>query len=197
MTMKCTAARQRFFLRHALLAASLTVLMAGCAGQPVNAPLPELSALPAERAQTQRLTFTHQDQRHELLGVLRHDDRSLRLALLSLQGQRLLTLVRDADGARFLAGAEFEPPFSADWLASRLAWSLWPSSALIQAFDGSDWSLAEDHQGRTIYYQNRPIARITGSAECRIIDDIEGGYRLRIAPLDDDSDRTADACPAD
>ncbi|MFC3284905.1 DUF3261 domain-containing protein [Litchfieldella rifensis] len=185
---------RRPFLRHALLAAILALLF-GCAGRPIDAPSPELSALPKAGPLTQRLTFTHQDQRHELLGVLRHDERSLRLVLLSPQGQRLLTLVRDARGARFLGGAEFEPPISAEWLANRLAWSLWPSSALIQAFDGSDWSLVEDRQGRTIHYRNRPIVRITGSAECRIIDDIEGGYRLRIAPLDDDTDRTADACP--
>lgn len=187
---------RRPFLRHALLTAALALLV-GCAGQPVDAPLPEPAALPDLGMQMQRLTFDHQDQRHELIGVLRHDERALRLVLLSPQGQRLLTLEHDEQGARFLADTSFDPAFSAGWLASRLAWSLWPSSSLTQAFDGSDWSLLEDRKKRTIRYQRRVIAHITGSAECRIIDDFEGEYRLYIAPLDDATDRTAATCPAD
>ncbi|GGX86698.1 hypothetical protein GCM10007160_12560 [Litchfieldella qijiaojingensis] len=184
------------FLRHAWLAAALALLV-GCAGQPLNPPPPKFSALPETDTRMQRLTFHHQDQRHELIGVLRHDERSLRLALLSPQGQRLLTLVHDDHGARFLANTAFDPPFSAEWLASRMAWSLWPSPALVQAFAASDWSLVEDREDRTIRYRNRAIARITGSAKCRIIDDFEGDYRLYIAPLDDDTDRIAATCPAD
>ncbi|WP_229358969.1 DUF3261 domain-containing protein [Halomonas salipaludis] len=145
----------------------------------------------------QRLTFLQQDRRHELIGALRHDERSLRLALLSPQGQRLLTLVQDDQGARFLAGASFDPPFTAEWLANRLAWSLWPSSALAQAFAGTDWALVEDGEGRTIRYRNEDIAHVTGSAECRVIDDIVGNYRLTIAPLDDPTERTKALCPAD
>ncbi|EPC01165.1 hypothetical protein L861_11360 [Litchfieldella anticariensis FP35 = DSM 16096] len=187
---------RRPFLRHALLTAIFAQLI-GCAGQPANAPPPELAALPEMGTRMQRLTFDHQGQRHELIGVLRHDDGSLRLAMLSPQGQRLLTLVHDDHGARFLPDTSFDPPFSAEWLASRLAWSLWPSSALTRAFDRTDWSLVEDREERTIRYRSRTIAHIMGNAECRIIDDFEGDYRLYIAPLDDDANRTAASCPAD
>ncbi|EWG97816.1 hypothetical protein Q427_33995 [Halomonas sp. BC04] len=129
--------------------------------------------------------------------MLRHDDHKLQLALLSPQGQRLLTLVQDAEGTRFRPGAAFEPPFTAEWLANRLAWSLWPSAALEQAFGDSGWTLREDVEGRLVEYRGRPMARITGSPECRIIDDIEGGYRLQIATLGADTDRTDAACPTD
>lgn len=187
---------RRSLLYRAPLIAALALLI-GCAGRPVGAPLPELAALPETGTRMQRLTFVHQDRRHELIGALRHDARSLRLALLSPQGQRLLTLVQDDQGARFLADAAFEPPFSAEWLANRLAWSLWPSPALTQAFAGTGWSLVEDDEGRTIRYRNQVIAHVTGSAECRVIDDVEGNYRLTIAPLDDATERTATSCPAD
>ncbi|MGR2739523.1 DUF3261 domain-containing protein [Billgrantia sp. Q4P2] len=187
---------RRSILYRAPLIAALALLV-GCAGRPVDAPPPELAALSEMGTRMQRLTFLQQDQRHELIGVLRHDERSLRLALLSPQGQRLLTLVQDDQGARFLADASFDPPFSAEWLASRLAWSLWPSPALTQAFGGTGWSLAEDGKERTIRYRNQTIAHVIGSAECRIIDDFEGDYRLYIAPLDDATERTATTCPAD
>ncbi|MGR4067244.1 DUF3261 domain-containing protein [Billgrantia sp. C5P2] len=187
---------RRSLLFRAPLIAALALLI-GCAGRPVDAPLPDLAALPEMGTRMQRLTFHQQDQRHELIGVLRHDARSLRLALLSPQGQRLLTLVQDDQGARLLAGASFDPPFSAEWLANRLAWGLWPSSALTQAFGGTGWSLEENDEGRTIRYRNQVIAHVTGSAECRIIDDFEGDYRLTIAPLDDATERTATTCPAD
>lgn len=181
------------FVRQAWLIIAIT-LLAGCAGRPV-ATLPGLSTLPEMETQMQRLTFYHHDQRHEMIGVLRHDDMSLRLAILSPQGQRLLTLVHDDDGSRFLHDASFEPPFSAEWLASRLSWSLWPSTAISQAFHTSAWSLEEDQKGRTIRYRQHVIARISGDASCRVIEDIEANYRLYIARLDD-TDRTAATCSA-
>ncbi|CAM3357242.1 DUF3261 domain-containing protein [Halomonas lysinitropha] len=181
---------------HCVLAVWL-VLLSGCATRTVHAPLPELSDLPATDARTQHLTFINQDERHELLGVLRHDQSELQLALLSPQGQRLLTLVVDVQGPRFLPGAQFEPPFTAKWLANRLAWSLWPAPALEQAFRDSGWTLRENVNGRIIQYRDRMMARITGSSDCRIIDDIESGYRLRVATLGDDSNRTESACPTD
>lgn len=171
-------------------------LLSGCTTRPAQAPLPDLSALPTAEARTQRLTFDHDGQRHQLLGVLRHDNRELQLALLSPQGQRLLTLVQDAQGARFRPGAAIEAPFTAEWLANRLAWSLWPSPALERAFADSGWTLREDAEARIVAYRGRPMARITGSPECRIIEDIEGGYRLQIASLGDDTDRTDAACPS-
>lgn len=173
----------------------LLSLLAGCAGQQViTTPLPKLSELPEIGTQRQRLTFHHQGRQHQLIGILQHDQ-ALRLVMLNAQGQRLLTLVHDDDGSRFLHDT-LEPPFSAEWLASRLSWSLWPASALSHAFSTNAWSLSEDHQGRTIRYATRVIARISGDAQCRLIEDFEADYRLYIAPLDDDSDRIASPCPA-
>ncbi|MCW4153177.1 DUF3261 domain-containing protein [Halomonas sp. 18H] len=143
----------------------------------------------------QKLTFEHQQEQRVLIGILRQDSQSLRLALLSPQGQRLLTLVHDDRGSRFLSDASFDPPFTAEWLASRLSWSLWPASALTQAFNEEPWSLEETSAGRTVRYRERTIARITGDADCRRIDDLEADYRLYIAPLDD-TDSMATPCPA-
>lgn len=172
------------------------LLLAGCAGQPVVAPLPAPLTLPAIDTHLQRLTFEHQQQRHELIGILRHDEHSLRLIMLSPQGQRLLTLQHDESGARFIGDTAFDPGLSASWLASRLTWSLWPSSALKQSFEGSHWTLTEEGERRTIRYQNRVIAYADRSADCLVIDDIEGSYRLFIAPLDDSATGTTAPCPA-
>lgn len=147
--------------------------------------------------QLQHLTFEHHHQRHQLIGVLRHDEHSLRLIMLSPQGQRLLTLLHDDKGARFTGDTAFDPGVSASWLASRLTWSLWPSSALQQSFAGSQWTLMEDGNRRTIRYQSQIIAHVDLSADCLAIHDIEGSYRLYIAPLDDTSSRTPATCPSD
>lgn len=171
------------------------LLLVGCAGQPAVAPLPAPMTLPGADTQQQRLTFEHQQQRHELIGVLRHDGHSLRLIMLSPQGQRLLTLQHDESGARFIGDTTFDPGFSASWLASRLTWSLWPSPALQQSFAGSQWTLSEAGNRRTIRYRNRVIAYVDRSADCFAIDDIEGGYRLLIASLDDSATRTTATCP--
>jgi hypothetical protein len=184
-----------------LIAASLALVLPSCARRPPAAPAPELAALPPAGPQTQRLTFIHGDERRELIGVLRHDHDSLQMAMLSAQGQRLLTLVRDAEGARF-RDAAFEPPFSAEWLASRLAWILWPDHALARAFEGSSWRLEGGPTGRTIYHRSREVARITGTEECRILYDLEGGYRLYIAPAEASDDQPPalidhGACPPD
>lgn len=183
------------FLRQAVFALSM-VLLVGCAGKPVEAPLPELSELPERETQMQRLTFLHQDQRHEMVGVLRHDENALRLALLSPQGQRLLTLVHDQSGSRFLDDAAFDPPFSAEWLASRISWSLWPRTSLVQAFGPSGWTLTDTEEGHTIRYHKRVIARISDDGECRMIEDLEADYRLYIAPIDNLQQKAA-SCPAD
>lgn len=180
--------------RLMLLIATLLIL-GGCAGRPANAPIPALAMLPEMASQQQKLTFEHEQERRVLIGILRQDSQSLRLALLSPQGQRLLTLVHDDQGSRFLSDASFDPPFTAEWLASRLSWSLWPAPALTQAFNEEPWSLEETSAGRTVRYRERTIARITGDADCRRIDDLEADYRLYIAPLDD-TDPMAAPCPA-
>lgn len=181
--------------RLVLLIAALLVL-GGCAGRPTNAPIPALAMLPEMVTQQQKLTFEYQQERHVLIGVLRQDSQALRLALLSPQGQRLLTLVHDDKGSRFLSDASFDPPFTAEWLASRLSWSLWPASALSQAFDEEHWSLEETSDGRTIRYRERTIARITGDADCQRIEDLEADYRLYIAPIGDNTDPMTASCPA-
>jgi hypothetical protein len=194
------------FTRHAagwLAPVVLSVLLAGCALTPPGAPQPALAQLPAIESQVQRLTFVTGERQQVLLGVLRHQDKTLRLALLSPQGQRLLTLVQDDQGARFLPEANIEPPFSADWLTSRLSWNLWPADALREAFAGSHWRLAESNDERRIYRGSVLVARLSSAGlsdenNCRIIHDLESDYRLYIATIDDtfdDNARAPDTCP--
>lgn len=173
-------------------------LLAGCALTPPASPLPALAQLPDFDARQQRLTFITDEGRRVMLGVLRHRDDTLRMALLSPQGQRLLTLVQDDDGARFLPDAIFDPPFSAEWLAGRLTWNLWPEAALYRAFAGTDWRLKTQGGERRIYRGGTLVARVSGDRGCRVIDDRESGYRLYIATLDDaldDNPRAPDTCP--
>ncbi|MED5294242.1 MAG: DUF3261 domain-containing protein [Pseudomonadota bacterium] len=170
--------------RLGLVAAlGLLSLLGGCAQGPGIAPMPSLDGLEPVSAQTQRLTFVHQGERRELIGVLRHDHRQLQLALLSLQGQRLLTLTQDAEGARFAPGAVFTPPFSADWLASRLSFSLWPEQRLHEAFAGSDWSLVQQDNARSIYFRNQLVVGVKMTPACHVIHDIEANYWLSVSRL--------------
>ena len=177
-----------------LLAAWL--LMSGCATQLRSAPVPQLTALPASASRTQHLTFERDGERHELLAVLRHDQNLLRMALLSPQGQRLLTLEQDADGARFLPGAVFDPPFSAQWLAERLSWSLWPAEQLQEAFNGSRWAVQQTEQGHKIYYRKQLVAIITDTGGCHIVDDVQAGYRLYRTNVELDTSHDELPCPA-
>ncbi|KPQ22674.1 DUF3261 domain-containing protein [Halomonas sp. HL-93] len=186
----------RYFLPRFMLLLAALFLLIGCAGRPANAPIPALERLPERESQKQKLTFEHDGERQVLIGALRQDGQSVRLALLSPQGQRLLTLVHDDTGSRFLSDKSFDPPFTAEWLASRLSWSLWPASALSQAFEEEPWSLEEERGERTVRYRDRLIARITGDTECRLIEDLEADYRLYIAPLADDADPMDAPCPA-
>ncbi|QEM83876.1 DUF3261 domain-containing protein [Halomonas binhaiensis] len=173
---------QKHSLLHGLLSGILLLALSACSHMPPTSPAPSLATLPPATPSVQRLTFEHADKRDTLLGVIRHDHQQLQLALLSSQGQRLLTLVRDEHGSRFLPDAVFDPPFSADWLASRLTWSLWPEGDLQDAFNGTGWALETAAQQRRIYYRGRLVALIDTTPECRVIDDIEAGYRLYIAP---------------
>lgn len=167
-------------LRLAILA-GFSLLLSACSMVPTTPPAPALETLSPAGPETQRLSFVRDDETRVLIGVLRHDSQQLQLALLSPQGQRLLTLVRDASGARFLPGAAFEPPFSANWLASRLSWSLWPEDQLTDAFAGSDWSITQAGQQRRIYRGRQLVARLEMALGCQVIHDIEAGYRLSIA----------------
>lgn len=169
------------------------VLLGGCASQP---PAPNLATLPPSDRQVQQLIIETPEQSHTLMGVLEHDHRSLRMALISVQGQRLLTLVQDADGARFLPEAAFHPPFSADWLAGRLAWSLWPVAQLRDTFRRSSWSVQQNASGHSVYRRDTLVASIRLSDNCTLIDDIQTGYRLYIIPIALASEPKEHLCPA-
>lgn len=199
MTTRLVRARLRATLPILALAG---ILLAGCALTPSASPRPALEQLPDFDTRQQRLTFVKDERQQVMLGVLRHRDDALRMALLSPQGQRLLTLVQDDDGARFLPDASFDPPFSAEWLAGRLAWNLWPEAALHKAFSDTGWRLKTRGSQRQIYRGSTLVARVSGDSGCRVIDDRESGYRLYIATLDDDFDddsddnpRAPDTCP--
>lgn len=174
------------------LVAGLTLVLGACSMAPTGSPVPTLASLPPAGPETQRLTFVRDGETRVLIGVLRHDSRRLQLALLSPQGQRLLTLVRDAKRARFLPGAAFEPPFSAEWLDSRLSWSLWPEARLEEAFAGSDWSLEQAGEERRIYRGDKLVTRLMVTPNCRVIHDIEADFRLTVAALNGAADATTD-----
>lgn len=181
--------------------AGLSLLMAclwlsGCAAPFKPAPVPDLAALPASAPRTQHLIIEHDGERQQLLAVLRHDQSLLRMALLSPQGQRLLTLEQDGDGARFLPGAAFEPPFSAQWLAERLAWSLWPVEQLERAFADSRWAVQRQEGGHSIYYRKQLMATVTDSGSCHIVDDVQAGYRLYRTTVEPNATHNESPCPA-
>lgn len=182
-------------VRGGLAGLLFCVWLGGCAISPRPAPIPDLATLPARAPQAQRLVFEHNGEWRELLALIRHNQTSLRLALLSPQGQRLLTLEQDSAGARFLPGAAFEPPFSAQWLAERIAWSLWPADELEQAFAGSHWAVQQHEGGHRIYYRKQLMATVSDGDNCHIVDDVQAGYRLYRAPLEPDATQEKSLCP--
>lgn len=179
----------------AIATLSLCLMLSACASRFGAAPVPPLASLPASAPSTQHLVFEHGSERHELLAVLRHDERSLRMALLSPQGQRLLTLEQDERGVRFLDGAVFDPPFSAQWLLERLSWSLWPVEQLQHSFQGSAWSVRQHAHGHDIYHRKQRVASITDTGACHIVDDLQAGYRLYRSTLEPDSHQGEPPCP--
>lgn len=184
------------------LALSLAVLLllaalAGCATRPAPAPSPAFADAAFQGTLKRRLTFTpygNEQASRELIGLIALDETQLRAVLLTPFGQRLVTLVHDADGSRFVPG-DIPPealrealPVTPEWLASRLEWSLWPVAALREAFAGSRWSIAVIEDSRVIRHDGDIVARITPARadadDTRWLDDRQGRYRLRIAPLD-------------
>lgn len=130
-----------------------------------------------------------------LIGVLRQSPEAMRLVLLSVQGQRLLTLVHDADGSRF---EQARPqvleklPFSADWLARRIAWVHWPQAAIDAAFANTGWQLIQRgdwQQGRQtaqriITQEGMTIAELTRDASGRVtLRDPTADMQLTLEPL--------------
>lgn len=174
--------------------------LAGCSLTPPVAPPPSFDSVAATDTFKRRLTFMPDDESQPsqtLIGLIRIADHELRAVLLTPYGQRLVTLVNDAEGSRYLAGdvpqaiIEEKLPVPADWLASRLQWSLWPVAALRDAFAGSAWSIAVEGESRIIRHHGKVMARITpasASADTRqdvLLDDRQGRYRLHITPLEE------------
>ncbi|UTV86244.1 DUF3261 domain-containing protein [Cobetia amphilecti] len=130
-----------------------------------------------------------------LIGVLRQSPEAMRLVMLSVQGQRLLTLVHDADGSRFeKARPEVleKLPFSADWLARRIAWVHWPQAAIDDAFANTGWQLVQrgDWQQRRqpaqriITQDGVTIAELTRDASGRVtLSDPAADMQLTLEPL--------------
>ncbi|SHF21539.1 Protein of unknown function [Modicisalibacter ilicicola DSM 19980] len=183
----------------AVLAMALLTLASGCAWLPSTAPSPRLDSLPLTDTLERRLTFVPDDapqRTRKLIALIRLDDEQLRAVFLTPYGQRLATLVHDAEGSRFEEGdlprqaLEEALPVSPEWLASRLEWSLWPPVALEEAFTGTPWSVDIVEDVRVIRFHGRVMARVTPPAtdatrdEAVLLDDRQGKYRLRIAPLE-------------
>ncbi|MCM2131730.1 DUF3261 domain-containing protein [Larsenimonas rhizosphaerae] len=176
----------------------LLTLLAGCMG-PQLAPTPALDHPAAPNTLTRLLTFTPHDKdddARQLLGVIRLMPGGLQTVVATPTGQRLFTLVDDAQGARYTQTL-MKPPFPAAWLAARLEWGLWPAPALADAWQGSDWTLAteRDPQGRTIRHirqKGRDIVTVTYDGDQPLapapvyLDDHQAGYTLTIAPLPDE-----------
>ncbi|MFP5301327.1 DUF3261 domain-containing protein [Cobetia sp. SIMBA_158] len=204
----------------ASLAVAATLLLSGCsllAPQPLEAvsPMPALASL--EQTRTQRLILrvariesddnaqravdaeagegAKEQNLPPLIGVLRQSPEAMRLVMLSVQGQRLLTLVHDADGSRFeKARPEVleKLPFSADWLARRIAWVHWPQGAIDTAFANTGWQLVQRgdwQQGRQpaqriITQDGVTIAELTRDASGRVtLRDPAADMQLTLEPL--------------
>ncbi|WP_024951049.1 DUF3261 domain-containing protein [Cobetia crustatorum] len=192
------------------LAASL--LLSGCslfAPQPLSAqsPMPALSSLQDTTTQRLSLRMERMDENGKavmddasprlppLLGVLRQSPEAMRLVLLSVQGQRLLTLVHDNDGSRFENARPDvleKLPFTADWLARRISWVHWPQAAIDKAFMGTDWQLVQagdwQHPNqpaqRIIRQGNDVIAELDRDAQGRVsLSDPASGRVLVLTPL--------------
>lgn len=162
----------------------LTALCAvsACALQPRVPAIPPLASLPAPPPALQRLTLSGPQGSQTLLVATALQQDSLRMVLLSVEGQRLLTLTHDAGGSRMRTLAGWQPPFTADWLMSRLAWDLWPASTLNRHWHNSRWR-AEQNVGKStvmkqIWQGNTLVSRHQSVAQCRIIEDLQAGYTL-------------------
>lgn len=177
----------------------LSMALAGCATRPPPAPSPAFESIDFNGTLKRRLTFIPYDgdrSTRELIGLIELTDSRLRAVLLTPFGQRLVTLVHDSEGSRFVPG-DIPPealrealPISPEWLASRLEWSLWPTRALRDGFAGSEWTVAIADGSRVVRHGDDVMARITPAnasaavAGTVLLDDRQGRYRLRITPLD-------------
>lgn len=180
-----------------LLPLCLAFALSACSLSPPVSPTPPLAAATTTDTLKSRLTFEPDGgEARTLIAFIRIDPDRLRAVLVTPYGQRLTTLVRDAEGARFETGdAPGEPqlPMPPQWLASRLEWSLWPIDALQDAFAGSAWRVVDSATSRDISYRGSLVARITPApdrdrSETLMLDDRQGHYRLTIAPMQENDD---------
>ncbi|WP_245392627.1 DUF3261 domain-containing protein [Salinicola halimionae] len=170
----------------------LMLALSACSLTPPVSPTPPLAAAATADTLKSQLTFQPDDgEASTLIAFIRITPEQLRAVLVTPYGQRLTTLVRDTEGARFEAGdapGESPLPIPPQWLASRLEWSLWPLGALRRSFEGSAWQVADSKTGRTITYRGELTARITPVPDREhpttlTLDDRQGGYQLTIAPM--------------
>ncbi|MFC0336440.1 Protein of unknown function [Kushneria avicenniae] len=174
-------------------------LLVGCSA-PAMAP----QAAPGWQGETQtlkrRLTITPFDNAREaqtLLAVIRLDNEGLRVVIATPTGQRLFTLVRDDQGARYTRSIMDQPPFPAEWFAQRLEWSLRPESDLKTAFQNSAWQVRDqgfEHgrvreilEGDTLVARIDTIERPVSQAH-DVLTDFQIGYRMVITPFGDTPD---------
>ncbi|WP_456268061.1 DUF3261 domain-containing protein [Kushneria sp. AK178] len=172
----------------------LLALLAGCSAPamaPRTAPGWEGEAQTLKR----KLTITPFDDARDaqtLLSVIRLSAEGLRVVIATPTGQRLVTLVRDDQGARYTQSIMEEPPFPAEWFAQRLAWSLQSEAALQAAFRGSAWQVREQRfehgrvreilDGDTLIARIDTIDRPADQAH-DVLTDFQIGYRMVITPF--------------
>ncbi|MGQ7244536.1 DUF3261 domain-containing protein [Salinicola sp. V024] len=185
-----------------VLILALMLLLSACSLTPPVSPTPPLAAATTADTLKSQLTFQPDDgEARTLIAFIRITPEQLRAVLVTPYGQRLTTLVRDTEGARFEAGdapGESPLPIPPQWLASRLEWSLWPLEALRRSFAGSAWQVVDSTTARAITYRGELAARITPVPDREhpttlTLDDRQGGYQLTIAPMQGDGDRDGDS----
>jgi len=183
------------------LTLGLVLVVSGCSLTPPVSPTPPLAAATTADTLKSQLTFQPgEGEARTLIAFIRITPAQLRAVLVTPYGQRLTTLVRDADGARFEAGdapGESPLPIPPQWLAARLEWSLWPLDALRHAFAGSAWQVADSATSRDISYHGELAARITPVPDrdhpaTLTLNDRQGNYRLTIAPMQDSGESEND-----
>ncbi|SPJ34275.1 DUF3261 domain-containing protein [Kushneria phyllosphaerae] len=189
------------FLSRRLWPAALLLMLTLLAGCSAPAMAPQAAAGWQGEPQTlkRKLTITPFDEtrpEQTLLAVIRLSGDGLRVVIATPTGQRLFTLVRDDQGARYTQSIMDRPPFPAQWFAQRLEWSLRPESALQKAFQGSAWQVQDQRfehgQVRKILDGDTLVARIDtidrpADRVHDVLTDFQIGYRMVITPFGNDN----------
>lgn len=189
------------FLPRRLWPAALLLMLTLLAGCSAPAMAPQAAPGWQGEAQTlkRKLTITPFDEtrpEQTLLAVIRLSGDGLRVVIATPTGQRLFTLVRDDQGARYTQSIMDKPPFPAQWFAQRLEWSLRPESALREAFQGSAWQVQDQRfehgRVRKILDGDTLVARIDTidhplEQAHDVLTDFQIGYRMVITPFGNDN----------